>query len=1214
MRLLFLLFALSILQTISAQNGRDSIQSRIILVGDAGSLIKGEASVLDVIRKQMNLDDRTTVLFLGDNLYDYGLPNEYARGFAQAKAALDSQIHIARGTEAKVFMIPGNHDWNNGSPGGEEAIQRQQLYVDLSGEKNVKFFPEGGCPGPVEIKISKDVVMIVMDSQWWLHPYDKPGVESDCENKIPEQVLGELEDMLARNQDKLVVFACHHPFKSNGVHGGYFTWKQHLFPFTEMRENLYIPLPVLGSIYPIARSVFGTPQDIPHPRYQNMIRSLNEVLETHPHVVRVHGHEHTLQWIQNDSLVQLVSGSGCKTQRVSDGRDTRYTARELGFAVMEINNNKRAKATFYELNGTMDSAKAAYTGELMEFSKLPVLEKKNDTTEAVFVYKDRVTAPASLKYPEVKGLKRWFNGTNYRKEWSEPVTFPVFNINKEKGGFKISGVGGGKQTKSMTLLDKQGREWSLRTIDKDPTLALPAPLRGSFANSIVQDFISASHPYGALPVPVLSDAVGLTAPHPEFFYVPDDPALGYYRPYFASKICMLERKEWYTKDDDSKSTQKLFNKMREDNDQTVDQSEVLKARLVDMLVGDWDRHFDQWKWIPSDTGKGKYFKPVPRDRDQAFSWTDGVLPRIASRRFAILNGFTPTIRKVEDWNTTAKDFDRYFLNQLDRHAWDSITSLVIGRLPDTVLSNSVHRLPPEIYALNGQVLTDKLKSRRADLQGKSLDYYRFISEEVQVLGSNKDEFFHLTEQNGKPKLMVYSYEKDHDTSFVVYDRIFDPAETKEIRMFGFGGDDRFLIDESVRSRIKVRIIGGRGEDSFIVKSGVKAYLYDNISEKNGIERGRHTHNKLSAAADVNRYDQNSFKYSVFSYPKLALGYNGVDGVFVGTGFGIRTHHFRKEPFSTEHKFAGLFAVGARAHTVKYTGEFNQVFGKNDILVNARYSHPGLNFFFGFGNNTKIPDGQDGDFYRVRYNYLDADVLVRHRLARIFSISVGPTVFHYWNKEKDNRKFILSEPQSVGLDSADVFQQKTYVGGKIVFDLNNINNELFPTRGISWKTQFTSLHAVHSNLRAVNKIESDLAVYASLKEDPRVVTVLKMGAGHIFEDSYEFFQAMSFGANRDLRGFRRNRYSGSTMAYGSLELRLRLFETKGTVMPGQFGLMGFGDLGRVWVPNEQSRKWHPAAGGGIYFAPFNFVIIGAGVAVSDEVLFNFSVGKKLNITF
>ena len=154
----------------------DSVKKRIVLVGDAGALIKGQASVLESIRKKIKLDKNTVVVFLGDNLYDAGLPSETYYRYSDIKAALDSQINLLRGTAAKGYMIPGNHDWENGGARGYEAITRQQNYVDQFGEGKIEFYPKGGCPGPVEVAIGDDVVLVMMDSQWWIHPNDKPGV------------------------------------------------------------------------------------------------------------------------------------------------------------------------------------------------------------------------------------------------------------------------------------------------------------------------------------------------------------------------------------------------------------------------------------------------------------------------------------------------------------------------------------------------------------------------------------------------------------------------------------------------------------------------------------------------------------------------------------------------------------------------------------------------------------------------------------------------------------------------------------------------------------------------------------------------------------------------------------------------------------------------------------------------------------------------------
>jgi hypothetical protein len=143
----------------------------------------------------------------------------------------------------------------------------------------------------------------------------------------------------------------------------------------------------------------------------------------------------------------------------------------------------------------------------------------------------------------------------------------------------------------------------------------------------------------------------------------------------------------------------------------------------------------------------------------------------------------------------------------------------------------------------------------------------------------------------------------------------------------------------------------------------------------------------------------------------------------------------------------------------------------------------------------------------------------------------------------------------------------------------------------------------------------MVVYASLKIPARIIGVIKFGAGHIFNNKIEYFQALSLGQNNVLRGFRKNRFSGTSLAYGSLELRIKLFESKSYILPGQVGLIAFNDIGRVWYTSESIKKWHYVAGGGFYYNPFNLVILSATMGYSkEEKVFNFSLGSKFNITF
>ncbi len=1197
---------------------QDSVQVRIVLIGDAGALKNGRQPVLSAIKEKIKLDKRTTVLFLGDNLYTYGLPDEAYAGYTQAAATLDSQINVVKNTDAKAYFIPGNHDWNHEGRDGWNAVTREQAYIDSRGGKNVEFYPKDGCPGPIEIELSKDVIMVLMDTQWWLHLYDKPGIESDCPYNTKEDVLNQLDDIISRNSKKMVLFASHHPFKSDGIHGGYFTWKQHLFPLTDLSNSLYIPMPIIGSIYPITRGIFGTPQDLKHPAYQNMVRDLTRILKNHPNVIYAAGHEHNLQLIRDSSYNYIVSGSGNSTTRVSKSKHQVYGAAENGFATLEVLQNKLVNVAFYVTRG--DSVTKTFEETILDFSKLPKTDSSTGTATVTAVqvpFEDSVIVSASEKYGKAEGLKRFIFGDNYRAEWAAKVKLKTFDIRKEKGGMTILSLGGGKQTTSLRMRDKQGAEWTLRTIDKDPEKAIPEFLRGSVAQTIVEDMISASHPYAALTVPDLAQAINIPVPKPTYYFVPDDPAFGIYRSRLANTVASLEERDPTPDATDTKSTQKVMTKILEDNDNQIDQPQVLRARLLDMLIGDWDRHMDQWKWGTRDTGKGKVYYAIPRDRDQAFFLSDGLLAKgVSSVLFPYLNGFHHRINNVAWFNWEMRDTDRFFLNRLDKSRWTRIIDSFQRAIPDSLIEVAVNRMPPEIVNLNGASIIAKLKSRRDDMMTQGLMYYDFLATVVSVQGTNDKEHFKVTTVNDS--LQVSVYKKDKNTgqlSTLMYERKFDPRETKEIRLYGLNDEDYFDIDEKAKGRILIRMIGGKGNDTFNVRGDVKNYIYDMATPENHIAAESETKVRTSMDVHVNDYSPINYKYNLFHFPRFSLGFNAEDKLFVGAGFLKRTFGFRKEPFATEQRFNALYAPSSGSYSLRYTGEFNHIFRSNDLVVNASLVNPVLNNFFGFGNETVIDKTRDIEFYRVRYKYLAGEFLFRKRFNSIFNIMAGPVVYHYWDKYENNAGKIMGQPSLLGLDSSHVYSQKTYVGGKLSILLNNLDNVLLPTRGISWKTDFVALGGVGGTSKPYTAFTTDMAVHAALTDPAKLVAVVRVGGGQIFSKNYEYFQTMNLGANNNLRGFRKNRFSGTSLLYGSVEMRVKLFESKSYIFPGAVGLIGFNELGKVWLKGTPSDTWHYSYGGGLYYAAYNFVLLSATMAFSKEdQLFNFSIGTRFNLTF
>lgn len=1209
------LFLILLVGNCFAQPGDDTIMNRIVLIGDAGELVNGKAPVMQAVRNLVPLDKRATVVFLGDNLYRHGLPHEQDKIYSSLRAVLDSQIAVVNNTKAKAYMLPGNHDWENGGANGYAAILRQQQYVDAIG-KNIKYYPEDGCPGPVEVSIGNDVVLIIFDSQWWLHTNVKPGIESDCPAKTKSEVLSEIEDIIVNNPKKLVVFACHHPFKSNGYHGGYFGLKQHIFPFLDLNKKLYIPLPIIGSIYPISRGVFGSPQDLKHPAYANMIDTIEAVVKQHPNVIFAAGHEHTLQYFNDSSFHYIVSGSGCKAGAVSDNKKSEFVSSTRGFAVLEVSKNKNVKVQFYGV--TPDSTPVLFTKNLLNFSTPSTIKDSIASVAPVYVYKDSALTPLGAHYAEASKLKRYVMGDNYRAEWATPVKLKVFNINKEKGGLKVVSLGGGRQTRTLTLVDKKGVEWKLRTIDKDPESILPSDGRGSLSPVVLQDLVSASYPYGPLIIPTLSEAVNIPHTQPEFFFVPDDPSLGFYQKLFANKVCLLEVKTPVSPRVKTRSTAKLLNKMIEENDHVVEQNSVLKARLLDILIADWDRHFDQWRWEVGDTGKGKVYSLIPKDRDEAFFYSDGQLLKYLSRsRYPYLKGFRNNIPRINWLGYTARDFDRLFLNDLDKKEWESVIAEFQAKMSDTVIEKAVKNLPPDIYAISGQEIAAKLKSRRDLLMKEGIEYYNFISRYVNVMGSNQREYFKVIPGEKENNILVQVYALDEDTSFLRYSREFMPENTREVRLYGLSSDDKFHVDEKVKSKIRLRVIGGQGNDTFDMNGDMRNFIYDLKAEENSIENGSHTKERLSDDPFVNQFDYNEFKYQEKEqFPSVNVGFNTEDGLMAGLGFLVRTYSFRKAPFATENRFSALYSFFGNAYRFRYNGIFTDAIAKNDIVINAQFVNPTLNNFFGLGNETKQLPDLDRSFYRVRYKFVTGDFLLRKRLfGGVLNFAVGPTFAYYWIKYTDNDDRILQRPELVGLDFKDVYSRKSYLGAKVQLNVNNTNSEIFPTRGVNWSHEFVYLDGLNGNTTPLTRYQTDMAVYASLTDPAKLVAVLRFGGGKIFSDDFEYFQALNLGGNNYLRGYRKNRFSGHSSLYNSVELWYKLADLKSYVVPGAFGIVGFNDVGRVWMRGQESKKWHHGYGGGLYYIPFNLIIVSATAGFSEEeTIFNFTIGTKLNLTF
>lgn len=441
-----------------------------------------------------------------------------------------------------------------------------------------------------------------------------------------------------------------------------------------------------------------------------------------------------------------------------------------------------------------------------------------------------VTVQASNQYSHPSFFKRLILGSNYRKEWETAVKLPVFQLNKL--GLVIKELGGGMQTKSLQMEDAKGKEWVLRTVEKEVTPNLPKPLQGTFVEDVLQDMISAAHPYAPLTIPALASAIGIVVPSPTFYYVPDDPALGEHRALFAHTVCMLEEREPTLDNSDTHNTLDALEKLVEKNSNRIMQKQVLKARLLDMLIADWDRHADQWRWGVKDSSGAKYFYAIPRDRDQAYFHSNGLLVKIA-RQFVLKHfvGFRDNLSKIKQLNFKSWNFDKTFINDLTKDEWKEVISEVQNSLTDNVIDNAVKKLPAEIYPLNGPLIANKLKNRRNELMQAGLKYYDYITHTITVNGTDEKELFNVKGSGENLQVQVFT-----KAGAKIFDRLVLPHETKVLELVGLGSNDEFIIEPSANSSIKLHLHGGTGEDIYDLQGKTKSSITDFKSEQNHIKK------------------------------------------------------------------------------------------------------------------------------------------------------------------------------------------------------------------------------------------------------------------------------------------------------------------------------------------------------------------------------------------
>jgi len=551
------------------------------------------------------------------------------------------------------------------------------------------------------------------------------------------------------------------------------------------------------------------------------------------------------------------------------------------------------------------------------------------------------------------------------------------------------------------------------------------------------------------------------------------------------------------------------------------------------------------------------------------------------------------IPNVKALATINRFLDRLVTNKLTLPEWQFIAKDVQRLVTDSVVEASVKQMPAEIFAIRGETLISKLKSRRDNLMEYATKYYGLLAEQSEVVGTSDDEYFevnHMPGSNTEVKLFKLNKNRvKSDTAF--YSRIFVNGETDKIRLYGLSGNDKYHLTGEPNRKISLTIIGGTEQDSIINETtstrAAKLHIYDDkgtfLSNMNNIK----THYSSDSAVHV--YD-----YNTFQADKKGLlphfGYNDADRFFVGVRYQVLNHRWRKLPFAYRQSIDVDYAFLQGAFSTTYNGLFPTLFGKWDFITRANYDWVKWINFYGLGNETaNVTNARD--FYRMRTEEGSANLAVQ-RIWKKNKMNIGG----FYQRVKvinDTARFVS---KALSPSTSDLFTPDNFAGIDISYDFADVKDSVLPEKGITF-----SLGAKHTqNLDASSKsfqlFSGNVQFFIPLL--PRVSLAVRTGVSTI-SGTPEFYQYPNIGQTFNLRAFRRERFSGKSTFYNNTELRY-IKPVRSHLFNGKAGLLAFIDNGRVWMPGENSNKMHTSYGAGVLIAPFNLVSAAITYGVSEEI--------------
>jgi len=823
---------------------------------------------------------------------------------------------------------------------------------------------------------------------------------------------------------------------------------------------------------------------------------------------------------------------------------------------------------------------------------------------------------------EAGWLHEFFFGAHWRDVWTTPIKVEILDLNNFDGGIAPIKRGGGQQTKSLRFRSNNGQIWKFRSVSKDPSKILPPDLQETIADDIVQDQISTANPMAPFVVSTFLDAVGLIEAKPKLVFLADDEKLGEYRQEFGGMLGFIEIHPSEGENGEPgfngaikvKGTYKLLNYLENKRSQKINSRVFLTARLIDILLGDWDRHMDQWRWVKYSEDEREGWYPIPRDRDQVFSKYDGIFPFIAAYLVPPFNNFGYDYPQMEDLTWNGKHLDRRVLTELDKPTWDSIATFVQAKITDELIDAALNELPAESYSMIVDELRDKLISRRDKFQNASNEFYRLVNIYADVFCSAKDDYAEVNRINdNNTEVTIYKRDKKsgEKKGEPLFHKIFNNEITIDLRIHMNDGDDIAVIKGECDYSPLIRIIGGNGKDELKDESIVNGYflsitpfhsvenrtMFYDSGKKTAVNGGAGTvYDNLPEPEPMD--DSEKFEpsfldrgYNWIFIPKI--GFNADDGFIFGGGLQLHKYNFREVPKEYKQELFLSYATRFGKGTVAYLGDFYSLVrdGRVNLIIGGTEQF--ITRYFGYGNETNFDSElEENDFYEVDQSLLTLFPTMFYDLTSSITGSIGLSFIHT-NTSLDSDTLLTRfrhGDYGTGILNA--------LGIHLGIEFEGRDNIEFPANGYFISVGGSIFPDVFNTPESYYQSNFDLRGFIT---HPSILwlTLALRASGEKVWGKYPFYSGATIGGIESIRGYNQDRFSGDAALFGQAELRMFITHVD-LILRSKFGLNVFVETGKVWAVGEDSEKWHPSYGLGLWLNYLDgMFIVSSYVATSPE---------------